>query len=205
MRANLYLTTILGLGALTLAACGDAPETADPAATTPEAATDVDTTDSPPARATSSETGTAELMNNEGESIGTVSLTQAPTGLLMRVEASSLESGWHGIHIHAVGDCSDDAFQNAGSHINHGQAPHGLLNPEGPDDGDLPNIHAGEAGMVRAELFTTSARIAENGPGQWLWDEDGSAVVIHANPDDHRSQPIGGAGDRVACAVISRG
>ena len=59
--------------------------------------------------------------------------------------------------------------------------------------------------MVRAELFTGSARLAENGPGQWLWDEDGSAVVIHANPDDHRSQPIGGAGERVACAVITQG
>ena len=205
MRANLYLTTILSLGALTLAACGDAPETADPAGTTAAPETPADTTDSPPARATSSETGTAELMNTDGESIGTVSLTQAPTGLLMRVEAEGLESGWHGIHIHVVGDCSDEAFESAGSHINHDQAPHGLLNPEGPDDGDLPNVHAGENGTVRSELFTTSARIAENGPGQWLWDEDGSAVVIHANPDDHRSQPIGGAGDRVACAVISQG
>ena len=159
MRANLYLTTILGLGALTLAACGDAPETAEPAATAPTTEAGADMANSASARATSSETGTAELMNNDGESIGTVSLTQAPTG---------------------------------------------LLNPEGPDDGDLPNIHAGEDGMVRAELFTGSARLAENGPGQWLWDEDGSAVVIHASPDDHRSQPIGGAGDRVACAVIAQ-
>ena len=204
MRANLYLTTILGLGALALTACGDAPETADPAATPPPQ-TDADVAHSAPARATSTETGTTELMNNDGDAIGTVSLTQAPTGLLMRVEADGLESGWHGIHIHAVGDCSDEAFENAGSHINHAQAPHGLLNPEGPDDGDLPNIHAGEDGMVRAELFTGSARLAENGPGQWLWDEDGSAVVIHASPDDHRSQPIGGAGERVACAVITQG
>ena len=201
MRANLYLTTILGLGALTLAACGDAQEAADPAATAPGQ----ETASAPTGRATSSETGTAELMNNDGDPIGTISLTQAPTGLLMRVEAEGLESGWHGIHIHAVGDCGDSAFQNAGSHVNHNEVPHGLLNPEGPDDGDLPNIHAGEDGMVRAELFTTSARIAENGPGQWLWDEDGSAVVIHSNPDDHTSQPIGGAGDRVACAVIARG
>lgn len=205
MRANLYLTTFLGLGALTLAACGEAPETADPAATAPSSDAGGDLADSSPARATSSETGSAELMNNDGESIGTVSLTQAPTGLLLRVEADGLEPGWHGIHIHAVGDCSDAAFESAGSHINHAQAPHGLLNPEGPDDGDLPNIHANDDGTVRAELFSTSARIAETGPGQWLWDEDGSAVVVHTSPDDHRSQPIGGAGDRVACAVISRG
>ena len=55
---------------------------------------------------------------------------------------------------------------------------------------------------MNAEVFTSHARLAQNGPGQWLLDADGSALVIHANPDDHSSQPIGGAGDRVACAVI---
>jgi superoxide dismutase, Cu-Zn family len=207
MRTNLYLTTVLGLGALALAACGDN----EPAAPSPAPAPTADTSsagmaaDASDQRAATSETGSATLMNNDGEEIGTVSLTQAPTGLLLRVEADGLEAGWHGIHIHAVGDCGDSAFQNAGSHVNHNAAPHGLMNPEGPDDGDLPNVHAGDDGQVRAELFTTSARLAENGPGQWLWDDDGSAIVIHANPDDHRSQPIGGAGDRVACAVVERG
>ncbi|WP_288758947.1 superoxide dismutase family protein, partial [uncultured Brevundimonas sp.] len=52
-------------------------------------------------------------------------------------------------------------------------------------------------------LFTTRARISAEGPGQWLWDQDGSAVIIHANADDHSTQPIGGAGDRVACAALS--
>jgi len=56
---------------------------------------------------------------------------------------------------------------------------------------------------VNAELFTTRARISSEGPGQWLWDADGSAIIIHANPDDHSTQPIGGAGDRVACAALS--
>ncbi len=204
MRANLLLTTALGIGALGLAACGDTEPTTPPTTATAPSETASAPADQDGARATATETGNAVLMSNDGEEIGTITLTQAPTGLLMRVEAEGLTPGWHGIHIHAVGDCGDAAFQNAGSHINHNQAPHGLLNPEGPDDGDLPNIHAGENGQARAELFTTSARIAENGPGQWLWDEDGSAVVIHASPDDHRSQPIGGAGDRVACAVVSR-
>ena len=90
-------------------------------------------------------------------------------------------------------------------HINHNQAPHGLLNPEGPDDGDLPNIYADATGQVRAEVFTSRARIAAEGPGQWLWDADGSALVIHASADDHASQPIGGAGARVACGVMAAG
>ncbi|MEG1029664.1 MAG: superoxide dismutase family protein, partial [Brevundimonas sp.] len=77
------------------------------------------------------------------------------------------------------------------------------LNAQGPDDGDLPNLYAAADGSAHGEFFTTKARISQDGPGQWLWDADGSALVIHANPDDHNSQPIGGAGDRVACAVLS--
>ena len=112
-----------------------------------------------------------------------------------------------GIHIHATGECAAP-FTSSGAHINHGEpkAPHGLLNTAGgPDDGDLPNVFADAQGRVRAEVFTTRARIAREGSGQWLWDADGSALVIHANADDQTSQPIGGAGDRVICGVMAAG
>jgi Cu-Zn family superoxide dismutase len=149
-------------------------------------------------------TGQAVLVNAAGANIGRVDLRQGPTGLVIKVEASGLTPGWHGIHVHATGAC-EAPFTSSGAHINHGEpkAPHGLLNAAGPDDGDLPNVYAGADGRVNAELFTTRARISAEGPGQWLWDEDGSAIIIHANPDDHNSQPIGGAGDRVACAALS--
>lgn len=158
------------------------------------------------ARATPGDFGEATLVNAAGERIGRAVLTQGPTGLLIRVEASGMTPGWHGVHIHSVGAC-DAPFTTAGPHVNHGdpKAPHGLLNAGGPDDGDLPNLYAGPDGAINAEVFTTRARIARDGPGQWLWDADGSALVIHANPDDHSSQPIGGAGDRVACGVMAAG
>jgi len=150
--------------------------------------------------------GEATLINASGQTIGRAVLTQGTTGLLIRVEAEGLSPGWHGIHIHATGEC-EAPFTSAGGHINHaGEArPHGLLNPGGPDDGDLPNIYADDQGRVRAEIFTTRARIAAEGPGQWLWDADGSALVIHENADDHRTQPIGGAGARVACGIMAAG
>lgn len=157
-------------------------------------------------RATPGDFGEATLVDAAGRNIGRAVLTQGPTGLLIRIEADGLTPGWHGVHIHATGQCAAP-FTSAGAHINHAEptAPHGLLNAEGPDDGDLPNIHADAGGRVRAEIFTTRARIARDGPGQWLWDADGSALVIHANADDHGSQPIGGAGDRVACGVMAAG
>jgi Cu-Zn family superoxide dismutase len=150
--------------------------------------------------------GEATLVDAAGSRVGRAVLTQGPTGLLIRIEAAGLTPGWHGVHIHATGQC-DAPFTSAGAHVNHGNptAPHGLLNAGGPDDGDLPNIFADSAGQVRAEVFTTRARIAREGPGQWLWDADGSAIVIHANPDDHASQPIGGAGARVVCGVMAAG
>jgi Cu-Zn family superoxide dismutase len=159
-----------------------------------------------PPRAALGDFGEATLKNASGQTIGQARFTQGPTGLLIRIEAEGLTPGWHGVHIHAVGQCAAP-FTSAAGHINHGEpkAPHGLLNADGPDDGDLPNIFADAQGRVRAEVFTTRARIAREGPGQWLWDADGSALVIHANGDDHASQPIGGAGDRVACGVMAAG
>ncbi|WP_435521137.1 superoxide dismutase family protein [Brevundimonas faecalis] len=155
-------------------------------------------------RATPGQTAQAAIINGQGAEIGKATLTQGATGLLIKVETTGLTPGWHGIHIHATGQCAAP-FTSAGAHINHTdpKTPHGLLNAQGPDDGDLPNLYAAADGSARGEFFTTKARISQDGAGQWLWDADGSALVIHANPDDHSSQPIGGAGDRVACAVLS--
>lgn len=157
-------------------------------------------------RATLGDFGEATLVNNEGARIGRAVFTQGPTGVVIRIEAEGLTPGWHGVHLHATGVC-EGPFTSAGGHINHGEpaAPHGLLNADGPDDGDLPNIFAGPDGRVNAEVFTTRARLAAEGPGQWLLDENGSAIVIHASADDHASQPIGGAGGRVACGVVAAG
>jgi len=161
---------------------------------------------STPARATVGDFGQATLIDGTGATVGRAVLTQGATGLLIRVEASGLTPGWHGMHIHATGECAAP-FTSAGAHINHTEpkTPHGLLNAQGPDDGDLPNIWVGADGKTNAEVFTTKARIAAEGPGQWLWDADGSALVIHANADDHSTQPIGGAGDRVVCGVMAAG
>jgi superoxide dismutase, Cu-Zn family len=143
-----------------------------------------------------------ELKGAEGSSHGTVTVTSAPKGVLLRIEARGLRPGWHGIHFHEKGDCSDAKFTSAGGHV-HATNPvvHGLLNPKANDAGDLPNIRAGNDGVAIAEFYSTLVSLS-GGSAPALMDADGSAVVIHANPDDYKSQPIGGAGDRVACAVI---
>ena len=140
---------------------------------------------------------TAELKNSSGQTVGAVTLTEAPKGVVMKVEAKGLSAGWHGLHFHEKGDCSKSDFTSAGGHVHGPAAPvHGLLNPKANDLGDLPNLHAGQDGTASAEVFSSVVTLKA------LRDADGSAVVIHANPDDHMTQPIGGAGARVACGEI---
>jgi len=148
---------------------------------------------------------TATFKTQENPEAGTADLSEGPEGVVIRVNVEGLTPGWHAIHFHAVGDCSDAAYKNSGSHVQHEEKePHGLLNPEGPDDGDLANLHAAEDGTVNAELYSdrVTLKADEADDRAYLLDEDGSALVIHVGPDDHMSQPIGGAGGRVACAVI---
>lgn len=134
----------------------------------------------------------------DGRTLGQATFRAAPTGVLLQVQVSGLTPGWHGMHFHAKGDCSDPKFENSGAHINHADMkhPHGLLNPDGPDLGDLPNLYVHGDGTGQAQAFTHLVKWSD------LADGDGSALVFHANPDDHATQPIGGAGARVACAVI---
>ncbi|MGB7188524.1 MAG: superoxide dismutase family protein [Acidobacteriaceae bacterium] len=146
---------------------------------------------------------TAELKNASGHTLGDVTVTAAPHGVLLRIQVKGLTPGWHGVHFHEKADCSDAKFKNAGGHI-HSKTPviHGLLNPDANDSGDLPNIYATADGAATVELYSTLVSLNGEVDRPALLDQDGSALVIHAHPDDYKSQPIGGAGDRVACAEI---
>lgn len=138
-----------------------------------------------------------------GAEAGTITATEAPKGVLLRIEAKGLPPGWHGVHFHETGDCSDAAFKTAGSHV-HAMTPvvHGLLNAGANDDGDLTNIFVGADGRATVELYSTLVSLTGQSGRPALKDTDGSALVIHASPDDYQTQPIGGAGARIACAVI---
>ncbi len=152
---------------------------------------------------TSPASRTSSLKDAKGTVIGQVTVTAAPGGVLLRVEAKGLPPGWHGMHFHEKADCSDAAFKNAGTHV-HQKTPvvHGLLNAGANDAGDLPNLFVASDGSVTVELYSTLVTLngGDNHPA--LLDSDGSALIIHANPDDYQTQPIGGAGARIACAAI---
>ena len=141
--------------------------------------------------------------SGEGAPRGTGMLTPGAKGVVVRLELTGLSPGWHAIHVHQTADCSDPKLEKSGSHVQHAaKVPHGLLNPAGPDDGDLPNVWADGEGKVRAEVYSTAVATGAADGRANLLDADGSALIVHANVDDFVSQPIGGAGARVACALI---
>jgi Cu-Zn family superoxide dismutase len=143
------------------------------------------------------------LIGSDGTAIGNITVTDAPHGVLLRLSAEGLKPGWHGLHFHEKADCQGPSFKSAGAHV-HSAAPvtHGLLNAQANDEGDLPNLFVAADGTAMVELYSTLVSLQGAGNRPALLDADGSAVVIHADPDDYMSQPIGGAGDRVACAPI---
>ncbi|WP_276912476.1 superoxide dismutase family protein [Hyphomonas atlantica] len=144
-------------------------------------------------------TASATLIGSEGNEIGTANFLDGPNGEVIRIELNpdSLSPGWHGLHLHAVGTCEDvGEFKESGGHHGKVEGAHGLLNPKGPEAGDLPNIWVAADGSAGYEAFTRLTALDS------LLDEDGSAIIIHAQEDDHLTQPIGGAGARVACGVI---
>ncbi|MFT6072496.1 MAG: Cu-Zn family superoxide dismutase [Alphaproteobacteria bacterium] len=143
----------------------------------------------------------AEMKNNIGEKIGTIYAKQGTQGVLLRLKFSKMPQGIHGMHFHNIGDCSEQkSFKSAGGHINVHQQPHGFLNPQGPHEGNLPNLIIAPDGSAHLELY--SQMVSVFGKKNGLLDENGSSLIVHTNIDDHTSQPIGGAGARIACGVF---
>lgn len=143
----------------------------------------------------------AVLKDKDGDQIGTVELTDTPNGVLLSVNLTSVPAGDHAFHIHAVGTCEPPSFKFAGGHFNPTSSKHGILSPDGPHAGDMPNIHVPDSGKLHFEVLNTNVSLNDTAA---LLDDDGSAIVIHAGADDYKTDPTGEAGGRIACGVITK-
>lgn len=144
----------------------------------------------------------AHLRDAQGRDVGTVSFENHDNGVEIDVEAEHLAAGTHGIHLHAVGTCTPPDFTSAGGHFNPTGRQHGLSNASGPHAGDLPNLVVGSDG--EGEVEYTNDRISLGTGANSLFDADGTAFVVHAGPDDQRSDPSGNSGGRTACGVVEK-
>lgn len=145
----------------------------------------------------------AELYDAQGELVGLAFLAQETAQTVrVTIQVEGLAPGRHGVHIHEIGRCEPPDFASAGGHFNPSGQPHGLENPEGPHAGDLPNLTVAEDGTGWLEAETRWVSLTP-GPTS-LFDADGSALVIHTDPDDQRTDPSGSSGARIACGVLER-
>ena len=155
-----------------------------------------------PASAQEAGSANATFIDVEGTNIGSVTLTQGDDGVAITGGLSGIAAGEHGFHFHAVGDCDPaGAFESAGGHFNPTEHQHGTENPEGPHAGDLPNVTAAADDTVAVDLSSNLISLTEGDPA-YVFDADGTALMIHADPDDMKTDPSGNSGDRIACAVI---
>lgn len=153
----------------------------------------------------STESGMARAMlaTADGGARGEATATATPEGLRVSINATGLPEGEHGAHIHMTGQCEAPAFESAGAHWNPTNREHGSENPQGSHAGDMPNLTVAADGSGSLQYLIPGAVLT--GGGVALFDADGAALVIHADPDDMRTDPSGNSGDRIACGVFNPG
>lgn len=147
------------------------------------------------------------IVNNAGQKIGEARMTETDAGVLMHLKVAGLKpNGEHAFHIHEVADCwPQKTFKNAGGHYNPKEKSHGMMHPEGYHAGDMPNLKPSEDGRIEVQMLNQEVTLSKSQSRDGrapLFDEDGSAIIIHAGADDHKSQPSGAAGNRIACGEI---
>jgi len=132
----------------------------------------------------------------DGKVGGTIHFMKDAGGVKVTGTITGLTPGSHGFHIHEFGDCSAADFTSAGGHFNPAGNPHGSPKDAKHHEGDMGNIEAGADGSATVDYV--DAGLGFEGASSIL----GRGVIVHANPDDFKTQPTGNAGGRVACAAI---
>lgn len=180
-----HLALILA-SAVGLCACATAPNASAPAAT--------------PAPGTAKE-ATVRLAPASGSLVsGTLHLRPMGDGVHITGEIGGLPAGTsHGFHIHEKGDCSAADASSAGGHFNPGGQPHGRAGHGAHHAGDADNLVADARGLAKVNVHQGGVTLG----GGAANDIAGRAVIVHAQPDDYRTQPTGNAGGRIACGVIA--
>jgi|SRR5690349_2207647 len=144
----------------------------------------------------------AELRDSQGRKVGTAILTPSKNGVRIKLKVQGLQPGEHALHIHQNAKCDPPDFKSAGPHFNPQGKKHGLKNPDGPHAGDMDNFIVQHTGKAKVTIDDPNVTLGKDANS--VFSNGGTALVIHAKPDDMTTDPAGNAGDRIACGVITK-
>ena len=141
---------------------------------------------------------TAQLQPTKGnKTFGEATFEEAGGKVHVVIYIQGLKPGQeHGLHIHEAADCSGDAMGAKGHFNPHGK-PHGHPGQAERHAGDLPALKAAKDGRAKVDAMLDVITVAA-GPASVV----GRGLIVHADPDDFKTQPTGNAGARIACGVI---
>ena len=145
---------------------------------------------------------TAQLQPTKGSKvIGEATFEEVDGKIHVVIFVQGLKPGQeHGLHIHEVGDCSSGDGMSAKGHFNPYGKPHAHAGTAERHAGDLPSLKAAKNGRAKVDVMLDVITIAP-GPGSIV----DRGLIVHADPDDYKTQPTGNAGARIACGVIKAG
>ena len=194
------------------AGCGRKDDAAPPATTESAPAPAGDS----PTVADATEPGTTPGSSAVGETTSQAAVQLAPTqgntangGLKISAAGSGVRisgmvqglkpSSEFGFHFHEKGDCSAPDATSAGSHFNPTSQQHGNPQAQPHHAGDMLNVKSDAQGVAEVSIDNADVTLQTGQPN----DIVGKALVMHAKPDDYKTQPSGDSGDRIACGVIA--
>jgi superoxide dismutase, Cu-Zn family len=144
------------------------------------------------------------LIDASGDAVGLATFTEDGDGVTIHLLIERLTPGEHGWHLHEFGVCDpngDEPFSSAGGHWNPTDQPHGAPDAAEHHVGDFGNLVASADGLAEVEITSTDFTLGQ-GPTS-VYDEDGTAIVVHEGVDDLTTQPSGNSGPRYACGVVA--
>jgi Cu-Zn family superoxide dismutase len=145
------------------------------------------------------------LVDAAGKAVGLATFSEGPDGVTVKVLIEGLTPGEHGWHLHEFGVCHGsgaEPFESAGEHWNPTQMEHGAPDAPSHHVGDFGNFAASADGNAESVITTRDFTLGD-GPTS-VFDQDGTAIIVHVGRDDLTSQPSGNSGPRFACGVVAK-